>query len=81
MKTMSSIESHTSPAPGIIPDPSLVQDEPAASTPQSSRRADGTNTRPAARRTPLARLLAVLRGEKYMVDAYPPAKPPPPKVG
>ena len=26
--------------------------------------------------SPLARLLAALRGDKYMVDAYPPAAPP-----
>jgi hypothetical protein len=77
MNTTSSIESHTSPAPGIIPEPSLVHDEPAASTHQASRRAAGTTTRLAARRTPLARLLAALRGDKYMVDAYPPAEPPP----
>ncbi|MGZ4231867.1 MAG: hypothetical protein ACXVUE_16920 [Solirubrobacteraceae bacterium] len=31
---------------------------------------------PAPRRTPLARLLAALRGDKYMVDAYAPAVPP-----
>jgi hypothetical protein len=33
-----------------------------------------TDTHPSpARRSPLARLLAALRGDKYMVDAYPPA--------
>jgi hypothetical protein len=76
MKTTSPIESHSSPAPGIIPEPSLVQDEPAASRRRSSRRAAGTTTRRAARRTPLARLMAALRGDKYMIDAYPPAVPP-----
>ena len=77
MKTTLPMKSDTSPAPGIIPESSLVQDEPAAATRRGSRRADGTTTRPAARRTPLARLLAALRGDKYMVDAYPPAEPPP----
>jgi hypothetical protein len=77
MKTTFSIESRTSPAPGIIPEPSLVHDEPAASTRRGSRRAAGTTTRPATRRTPLAWLLAALRGDKYMVDAYPLAEPPP----
>jgi hypothetical protein len=31
----------------------------------------------AARRAPLARVMAALRGDKYMVDAYPPAAPTP----
>lgn len=72
MKTTFPAESHTSPAPGIIPEPSLVHDEPAPST----GRAAGTTTPLGTRRTPLARLLATLRGDKYMVDAYPPAVPP-----
>jgi hypothetical protein len=72
MKTTFPIEPHTSPAPGIIPEPSLVHDEPADSTPRGGRQSADTTTRPAARRTPLARLLAALRGDKYMVDAYPP---------
>jgi hypothetical protein len=76
MKTAFPIESHSSPAPGIIPEPSLVHDQPAAPTRRSSRRAASTTTRVTARRTPLARLLAALRGDKYMVDAYPPAMPP-----
>ena len=71
MKPTLPTESHTSPAPGIIPEPSLVQDEPAVSSHRG-----GTTTSLAARRTPLARLLAALRGDKYMVDAYPPAVPP-----
>jgi len=76
MKTTFPIESHSSSAPGIIPEPSLAHDQPAAPTRRSSRRAVGTTTRLAARRTPLARLLAALRGDRYMVDAYPPAMPP-----
>jgi hypothetical protein len=32
--------------------------------------------RAGARGGPLARLMAALRGDKYMVDAYPPAKLP-----
>ncbi len=76
MKATFPIESHTSPAPGVIPEPSLVHEEPAASTSQASRPADGATTRPSARRSPFARLLAALRGDKYMVDAYPPAASP-----
>lgn len=77
MKTTIPMESHTSPpAPGTIPEPSLVHDETAGSTRQGGRQAAGTTTRLSARRTPLARLLAALRGDKYMVDAYPPAEVP-----
>jgi hypothetical protein len=76
MKTTFPMESRTSPAPGIIPEPLLVHEQPAASTHRGGRRAARTNTRLAARRTPLARLMAALRGDKYMVDAYPPAVPP-----
>ena len=75
MKTTFPIESHTSPAPGIIPEPSLVHNEPATSTRRDRRRA-ATTTPLAARRTPFARLLAALHGDKYMVDAYRPAVPP-----
>lgn len=76
MKTTFPIETHTSPAPGIIPERSLVHDEPVAPSSRDRRRAPETTTRPTARRSPLARLLATLRGDKYMVDAYPPAVPP-----
>ena len=77
MKTAFATESHTSPAPGIIPDPSLVFDQPFAPTDRNDRRAGVVRTaRTAGRRTPLARVLAALRGDKYMVDAYPPADPP-----
>jgi hypothetical protein len=76
MKATIPTESHPSPAHGIIREPPLVHDETAASTRPGSQQADGTATRPAARRTPLARLLAALRGDKYMVDAYPPAEAP-----
>ena len=72
MNTMFPVESRTSPAPGIVPEPSVVHDEPATATRRGSRFAAGTTTSLAARRTPLARLLAALRGDTYMVDAYPP---------
>jgi hypothetical protein len=76
MNTKSPIESHGSPAPGIIPEPSLVHAEPAASTRAGSRGASATTPRLPARGNPLARVLAALRGDKYMVDAYRPAEPP-----
>ena len=78
MPTTSPVESHTSPAPGIIPEPSQVHAEAAPSTHKDSRRAGVAATpRATARRAPLARVLAALRGDKYMVDAYPPASQPP----
>jgi hypothetical protein len=76
MKTTIPIESHPSPAPGIIREPLPVHDETAASARRGSQQADGATTWPVARRTPLSRLLAALRGDKYMVDAYPPAVSP-----
>jgi hypothetical protein len=78
VKTTFPIESRTSPAPGIIPEPSIVQDEPTTSTSRGTRQAVGARSpiRLAGRRTPLARLLAALRGDKYMLDAYPPADSP-----
>jgi hypothetical protein len=73
MKPTSPTEAPRSPAPGILPEqPSLIHEEPVASTRQDSRPADGTTSQPMARRAPLARLMAALRGDKYMVDAYPP---------
>lgn len=68
MNTTSAMESRTSAAPGIIPEASVVHEEPATPT----RRSADTTVRRPTRRTPLARLLAALRGDKYMVDAYPP---------
>ena len=76
MKTTFPIESRTSPAPGIIPEPSHVHAEPAASSRDGTQRAAGA-TPLAPRRAPLARVLAALRGDKYMVDAYPQGEPPP----
>jgi hypothetical protein len=76
MKTTIPIESDPPPSPGIIREPPLGHDARASLTRPGSHQADGTTARPAARRTPLARLLATLRGDKYMVDAYPPAEAP-----
>ena len=64
------------PAPGIVPQPSFVHEEPAASNRWGTRPAADTTTRLKARRSPLARLLAALHGDTYMVDAYTPAVSP-----
>jgi hypothetical protein len=62
-----------SPAPGIIPDPVYVHDDPGAPTVASERRG---GPKPG-RRNPLgiaaARVMSALRGDKHMVDAYPAA--------
>jgi hypothetical protein len=81
MQTKPTIEPTGSPVPGIIPGPvrvhrdTVAAQESLAATPTAS----GT-TKPASspgRRNPasiaLARVLSALRGDKYMVDAYPPA--------
>jgi hypothetical protein len=82
MQTQPTIEPTGSPVPGVIPEPARVHHddtvaahERLASTPTTS----GTS-KPASspgRRNParivLARLLSTIRGDKYMVDAYPPA--------
>ena len=51
-----------SAVPGVIPGPAYVPEDPAP-----AERRD----QPSVMRHPLARLLSVLRGDKYMVDAYP----------
>lgn len=74
MKPTLPADSHASPAPEIVFTTSPAGDEPASSGPGSPRVAG--STRPTARRTPLSQLLAALRGDKYMVGAYPPPAPP-----
>jgi hypothetical protein len=60
-----------SPVPGVIPEPILVHDGTAAA---SERDAVTIDTGPPRRRNPLAKLLSRLRGDRYMVGAYPPGK-------
>jgi hypothetical protein len=54
-----------SPVPGIVPEPVTVQHDGPAPRPS-------TWQRPKARTTLVGRLLGLLRGDKYMVNAYPP---------
>jgi len=61
MSTNPSLE-RRSAVPGVMPEPVYVQEDPAP----AARR-----DQPNALRHPLARLVSVLRGDKYMVDAYP----------
>jgi hypothetical protein len=80
MQSTFAIESSDSPAPGIIPEPVRVKDEPTAPTRRPGPPSAGRATEPLSsvgQRNPvsimLAKLLGVIRGDKYMVDAYPPA--------
>jgi hypothetical protein len=79
MKPTSPTQAHPSPVADVGGEPSPVRDGPVATTRQDHQPAGASTTAqpPAARRTPLARLLAALRGDKYMVDAYPPVQSPP----
>jgi hypothetical protein len=72
-----SIELTDSPAPGVIPGPvyvhegtvagdDLVPEAPTGGPAQRPNRHSRVST-------PLAKLLSLMRGDKYMVDAYPPA--------
>ena len=81
MQTQRTIEPTGSPVPGVIPEPVRAHRDTVAAheRPAATPTASGT-TKPASspgRRNPasiaLARLLSALRGDKYMVDAYPPA--------
>src|SRR4051812_8287630 len=78
MQTKPRPEPTGSPVPGVIPEPWRVQHDPAAgSEPPARLTTSGTTLPPSGRRNParvlLAKLLSAIRGDKYMVDAYPPA--------
>jgi hypothetical protein len=64
MQPNSTIEPPDSPVPGVIPEPVRIRRD-AEATPTTARR----------QRNPagigLAKLLSVIRGDKYMADAYP----------
>jgi hypothetical protein len=81
MQTQPTIEPTGSPVPGLIPEPVRVRHDSVAAQarPIATPTASGT-TMPASsagRRNPasivLANLLSAIRGDKHMVDAYPPA--------
>jgi hypothetical protein len=75
MQTTSTIEQTGSPVPGVIPEPLPVHRDTVAADGNPS----GTTlpASPPGRRTLAssvpAKLLSAIRGDKYMVDAYPPA--------
>jgi hypothetical protein len=69
MQPNSTIEPPGSPVPGIVPEPVRVHRD-AEATPTTARH----HRNPAG--MVLAKLLSVIRGDKYMADAYPPDGPP-----
>jgi hypothetical protein len=82
LRTTIAIESNDSPAAGIIPEPACVHDQPAAPTRRAGRPPAGRATKlvssPGQRnpvRILLAKSMSVIRGDKYMIDAYQPAWP------
>jgi hypothetical protein len=68
MQPNSTIEPPGSPVPGIVPEPVRVHHD-AGATPTAARH----QRNPV--RMVLAKLLSVIRGDKYMADAYPPDWP------
>jgi hypothetical protein len=81
MQTMPTIEPTGSPVPGVIPEPVRVHHDAVAAPERLTATPTASGTTKLAsspgRRNPasivLARLLSAIRGDKYMVDAYPPA--------
>ena len=69
MQTNTTIEPPGSAAPGIVPEPVRVRRD-AEATPATARH------QPNPASMVLAKLLSVIRGDKYMADAYPPDGPP-----
>jgi hypothetical protein len=61
-----------SPAPGILPEPVDVRDD--VPTAASEQRDDPKPGRRNPFRLAAAKVMSALRGEKYMVDAYPAAE-------
>ena len=80
MQTKPTIEPTGSPAPGLIPEPLPVHHDTVAAHERLTATSTTSTIMPASsagRRNPasivLAKLLGAIRGDKYMVDAYPPA--------
>ena len=70
MATKPTLEPGESPVPGVIPEPTHVHRDSAPAEARAS-----SDDVPSPRRPGLAgRLLAAVRGDKHMADAYPPPK-------
>ena len=66
--------SEPSPAPGIIPEPAHVSSDAAPPTATIEKAGNPKPGRPNLLRIGAAKLISALRGDKYMIDAYPPAR-------
>ena len=62
-----------SPAPGIIPEPAHVTSDAIPLTAVTEKRDLPKSGRQNPVRTAIATVVSALRGDKYMVDAYPTA--------
>jgi hypothetical protein len=67
-------QSDRSAAPGILPAPVHVRDDPGTLTPEEQP-ADQVPRRKGVVRAALGKVASALRGDKYMVDAYAAAQP------
>jgi hypothetical protein len=74
MATKSALEPSESPVPGLIPEPIRVHDDSAAAKPRATTEPVPSPRRRGPASRLLARLAGVVRGDKYMADAYPPPK-------
>jgi hypothetical protein len=65
-----------SPVPGVIPEPIGLHREAAPANERDGVATDQGSSPPRRNpaRGPLAKLLSTLRGDKYMVGAYPPTR-------
>jgi len=65
-----------SPVPGVIPEPIRLRHEAAAANERDGVATDQGSSPPRRNpaRGPLAKLLSTLRGDKYLVGAYPPTR-------
>lgn len=69
-----------SPAPGIIPEPAHVTSDAIPLTAVTKKRDRPKSGRRNPVRTAIATVMSALRGDKYMVDAYPTAEHEQPKA-
>src|SRR6185312_11635150 len=72
--TTATNQSEPSLAPGIIPEPAHVNSDAAPPTPAIEKAHTPKPGRPNVLRIAVAKLMSALRGDKYMIDAYPPAR-------
>lgn len=66
--------SEPSPAPGIIPEPAHVSSDAAPPTATIEKAGNPKPGRPNLLRIAVGKVISALRGDKYMIDAYPPAR-------